>query len=333
MNDSNNLIHVALGVYDPRGTYSRHVGVLMTSLFVAASGQVRVTVLHDETLSEDNRSRMRRTGDVFGQDVCFLDLSSSVSRLGADLEGIVGHFSRGCLFRLFIPEVLQVSKAIYLDCDIAVDLDIAELWNLPLEDASLAAAKDATIVSRSGKRHERLRSWAMGYDGREYFNSGVLLMNLDRIRRKFDLVEESVRFFKRYAHVCSYPDQDFLNVLFRGDVRFIDERFNRITERRDIKDSIMHLTGKYKPWTFHLCDPRDIFYWRTFARSEWKDQLVDAMLEMYKANPTAHPHSSDCMKRLLTRWKKDLLTNNGLVKLGNDLRIYATELRRRMSPE
>jgi lipopolysaccharide biosynthesis glycosyltransferase len=250
----------------------------MTSLFQRASSRVLVTILHDATLTDDNRSRFQKTADTWKQEVCFFDVSQLISKIGDEIDRIARRHSRGALFRLLIPDVVDAAKALYLDCDTAVNMDIAELWNIDLGERSIGAALDKPMIERGQKLHHKIRAWAMRYDRRKYFNAGVLLMNLDRIRQRGGLVAKASAFFKRYRWCCDFPAQDFLNAFLQGDVLYIDGRFNSF-ERHDIGDAILRLTGDNKPWARPLCEPRDYFYWETFARSEWRDQLVKAMFE------------------------------------------------------
>lgn len=322
-------VRIVLAVYDPKGTYARHAGVLMTSVFLHTERPVHVTLLHDTTLNDANRLRLRKTAERFSQKLSFLDVSERIARIGIDPDAVTREFSRGSLYRLMIPDVLPVGKVLYLDCDVAVNGDIAELWDLSVDGVSLAAAKDVVIAGHHDKLHEKVRAWAMGYDGERYFNSGVLLMNLDRIRAKHDLLSEATRFFKRYRHCADMPDQDFLNRLFHDDLLTLDGRFNLIEDSQNIENAVLHLTGKYKPWVAHRSTPRDYFYWKMFAESEWRDQLVDALLEVYKNNPVAHLHTAACRRRILGRWGKDLLRNNFLAKTLRELSRCLTELRLR----
>jgi hypothetical protein len=85
----------------------------------------------------------------------------------------------------------------------------------------------------------------------------------------------------------------------------MDERFNRV-KGRDIDNAILHLTGSYRPWSPHPWEPRDYFYWETFARSEWRDQTVSAMLGMYEEGEYVHRHVSDCWQHLLRRCKREI---------------------------
>ncbi|MBQ3695322.1 MAG: hypothetical protein IJQ77_07865, partial [Synergistaceae bacterium] len=65
MND--NAVHVVMLVYDPQGTYSQHAGVVMTSIFENTQSKVIVHILHDETLTQDNRQKLIRTAGKYSQ--------------------------------------------------------------------------------------------------------------------------------------------------------------------------------------------------------------------------------------------------------------------------
>jgi lipopolysaccharide biosynthesis glycosyltransferase len=320
MTDTEDIIQVVLAVYDPSGKYSRHAGVVMTSIFERTKSRARVTILHDITLTEDNRARFQRTADTWNQEVQFINVSEHILKMGSDkeIDNCAGGFSRGTLFRLLIPNVMDVSKVIYLDCDVVVNLDITELWVIDIDEFFLAATLDRHLISENRRLHGRVRAWAMRYDGQKYFNNGVLLMNLNRIRsKKPEFMEETKEFLRRYRFCSDFADQDFNNFFFRGEVRYIEERFDSF-DRQNIANTISHLAGLYKPWTFPMALPADYLYWETFARSAWQDQLFDAMCEMFQNTEYIHSHSSWCYRRILKRWKADILTRSGLVKLIKD---------------
>ena len=62
-------IHVVLAVYDPSGTYSQHAGVVITSIFENTHSKVIVHILHDDTLTQDNRQKLIRTAEKYSQSV------------------------------------------------------------------------------------------------------------------------------------------------------------------------------------------------------------------------------------------------------------------------
>jgi lipopolysaccharide biosynthesis glycosyltransferase len=303
-NASKETIHVALSVYDPDGTYSRHAGVVMTSMFERTQSHVCVHILHDDTLTDNNRLKFSRTADKFGQEIRFIDVTDSFSKLNVNgvMDKNSGFFTRGAFFRLFMPDLLDVGKVIYMDCDIAVNTDILNLWNagLSLSDFSLAAVRESFYGGKVHKNFfDKTRFGVLKIEFEKYFNSGVLVINLNQIRQKHNLLDEARAFYERYSFWVKLPDQDFLNVVFKDDVFFIDERFNRFFATSpkelsdDIEEAIAHFAGDVKPWLSPKNSPKNRFYWETFARSEWNDQLFDAI-----SNLSIHHSISDCIKHI-----------------------------------
>ena len=97
---------------------------------------------------------------------------------------------------------LPVQRVIYLDADVLVRKDLRELWNTDLRGHSLAAAPDVGCP--------------MGHSGLpngEYFNAGVLLVDLARARSTFQKLEARCR---EMAH-SKFREQDALNVHFKLD--------------------------------------------------------------------------------------------------------------------
>jgi lipopolysaccharide biosynthesis glycosyltransferase len=336
-----------LAVYDPQGTYSRHAGVLMTSIFEHTQSPVCIHVLHDNTLTADNRGRFSRTAERFNQKVRFVDVTNSFSKIDqdGDMDKIAKRYTRGMFFRLLIPDLIDAEKVIYMDCDIVVNLDIAELWNIDLSvpDVSLAAVADEVLATNLSKI-ERTRFDAWGLEYGKYFNSGVLLMDLNRMRQKYnDLLRGVKLFYERYGALAVYIDQDFLNVTFRNDVLFIDGRFNKLTmlslcegHAKDIEGVIIHFAGP-KPWVFLKNSASDSLYWEMFERSEWSDQLREQLFGVLKnlchdgECRCKYHRGSECVRhvtrRLLNRFR--LVFTRSLPVWFRLCGIYLSKLRRR----
>jgi lipopolysaccharide biosynthesis glycosyltransferase len=300
------FIHVALAVYDPKGTYSRHAGVVMTSIFEHTKSPVCVHILHDDTLTDNNRRRFSRTAERFGQEVRFVDVTEPFSRINpnSEMDKLSKHLTRGVFFRLLIPGLLNAGKVIYMDCDVVVNMDISELWDIPLRASGSSIAAVSDVLSFRSK-FEKMRMNALKLSGYKYFNSGILLMDLERIRQKHHLINEAELFFEKFTLLAKSPDQDFLNVAFKEDVLFIEERFNRIKyPDNNVNDAILHYIN-VKPWQFLRDSARDKIYWDTFMRSEWNDQLFDALKDLC-SDQYMHRHSSDCIKRVVRSFLENL---------------------------
>ncbi|MBR6887897.1 MAG: hypothetical protein IKN16_05570 [Selenomonadaceae bacterium] len=141
------MIHVCFSLYDKTGRYSKFTGTTVCSIFENTTSDVTVHILHDNTLTDDNRDKFIYLAGRYGQAVKFYD----VEKLCADkiremiaLSSENSRFTVGALYRLFVPQVLPntVNKIIYLDSDLIVNLDIKELWQIELDDKILAAVPE-----------------------------------------------------------------------------------------------------------------------------------------------------------------------------------------------
>ncbi|MDR3230513.1 MAG: hypothetical protein LBT65_03665 [Synergistaceae bacterium] len=330
---ASDVIHIVLAVYDPKGTYSRHAGVVMASIFEHTKSPVCIHILHDKTLTEHNRVLLNETAEPHGQRVAFHDVSSHMERMSREsIELARDRFSAGSLFRLLIPDVLTLEKVIYLDCDIVVNMDIRELWEVPLEGHSLAGVPNRPAEDPFGHFSPKpIRLKLVGCDITKYINSGVLFMNLSRIREKFNLVQQSDRWFKRYRHCSELPDQDLINSCFRGDIKIIESRFNNChVHNGDISNSILHATGTPKPWNGFRDTALERLYWKTCLKTPWgrltPDEVVDLMLDVAKDSPFTHRHTFQCYKKIFSRLRKDVLLSNPVVTLWFLLKFFYHEV-------
>ncbi len=333
--EKQDTVHVVLAVHDDSGTYARHAGVVMLSLFEHTGAPVCVHILHDETLTSENRQKLQAIAAKYDQRTDFIDAGSTSAKLGEEALALVASsWSIGSLFRLLIPELLpSLEKAIYLDCDTVVNTDIQKLWNQPLDDCSLAGVPDHS-KKKSNRRlsRETLRTRLIGCSLPTYVNSGVLVMRLDRIRAKYNMVREAVRWFSENASMSTLPDQDFLNALFRGDIKLIENRFNNRDIDGDVGDSIMHAIRDPKPWKGLRGTPLEKLYWKTYLRTPWGAELTpgetaELLIDLMGASPQNHRHTSQCYRRIGERFRRDVLCNDIFSTIG----LLVKEALRRLS--
>ena len=106
--NSDEVIHVALAVYDPSGTYSQHAGVVMTSIFENTTSKITVHILHDDTLTDENRKKFIRTAEKYHQGLNLLNISEHVKKFSNKLLKASKIWTIGATYRLFIPEVMPI---------------------------------------------------------------------------------------------------------------------------------------------------------------------------------------------------------------------------------
>ena len=316
-------IHVALAVYDPRGTYSRHTGVVMTSIFENTQSPVRVHILHDETLSPVNRQNLRETARRYGQSLDFVDVTEHRKRLDErTLDLVRDTCSIGTLYRLFIPDTLPLGRVIYLDSDIVVNLDIRELWDIPLDGNCLAGVLDhSREKSERFFSYEAVRARLLGCRLSSYVNAGVLVMDLNRIRERGDFFRAAMDWLARHRYSATLADQDILNALFCGDIKLIENKFNNRDIDGDARGAIMHAIREPKPWTGLRGTPLEKLYWKAFLGTPWGETMTSAetaelLLNLMGASPQNHRRTAQCYRRIGERLWRDVLCNDIVSVLG-----------------
>jgi|GEM_PF-1229690 len=274
---SDNTITIAISIYDPTGSYARHVGVTLASIFANTRNPICAYVLTDETLNLENRKKLITIAERFNQNIIFIDVI-----LPNDWQNInTGQlYTKAILYRLLLPDLLQEHRVIYLDCDIIVDMDIQKLWNIPLHGQPLAAAKDQGIRKLHKDLQQKVHSLGVSLD--TYFNSGVLVFDLDKIRDEYHLVTKFNEFLCLNANSILL-DQDFLNWLFHESYEQLHPSFNILVGYAESRyflkgQQILHFTP-IKSWKMPFCGI-GLEYWKYVKLTPWANDAIDYIYQM-----------------------------------------------------
>lgn len=168
---------------------------------------------------------------------------------------ILSHpFSKEVYYRLLIPNILpnNIEKVIFLDSDIVVERDIKELYNVDLANTSIGAV--------SNLKGESFRELGLR-DEYDYFNAGVLLMNLKRMR-ELNEVEGLINYGLEHYRKIKLADQDILNGFYKDNYKKLPliwnwqnhfyeleneiPKFNELVKQK----RIAHFSYETKPWHF-----------------------------------------------------------------------------------
>lgn len=176
-------------------------------------------------------------------------------------EGIdVSVWSVYTLYRLFLPNYLEkdIHKILYLDCDVIVNDNLDELFEIDMQGKAVAGSIDLQTYSKDAFQR-------LDYDySKKYICAGVLLMNLD-YWREFNLSEQIIGYMKMNPDKIVFLEQDALNYLccdhkiilpahygvqvpFFLHKEFLREHSNEIQSLMD-SPLIIHYAG-YQPWVF-----------------------------------------------------------------------------------
>ncbi len=236
----------------------------------------------------------------------FVDLNYYIKKVKDKLY-TRDYYTKTTYFRLFIPNLYpQYDKAIYLDSDIVVLGDIAELYNVNMGNNLIAAAPDDVI--QTTKVFQEYAEKVVGVaDYRNYFNAGILLMNLDEFR-KFNFQEKFLYLLETIKFTVA-QDQDYLNRLCKGKVKIIDKAWDRMPiaiddmKEEDIK--VIHYNLAYKPWHFENVLYK-AYFWKYAQKTEYYKQIEDIRksyteeerfkdMEQYKKLQDLAKKESDCV--------------------------------------
>ena len=170
-------------------------------------------------------------------------------------------YPREMYYRLLAGTVLprQLNRILYLDPDILVINPLRPLWELDLATHLFAAAAH-TGKTELANSVNRIR---LGTN-HDYYNSGVLLMNLEECRRSIS-AEQIFRYVAEHEKEMLLPDQDILNALYGKRILPLDDALwnydarNYNTYRLASAGqhelnwvlqhtAILHFCGRAKPW-------------------------------------------------------------------------------------
>ena len=190
----------------------------------------------------------------------FVDMKEKLDVL-ADKLVTRDYYTKTTYYRLFIPNMFpHLDKALYLDSDIIVTGDISELYNTNLENNLVGAIPDMA-VQNTPVFIEYVEK-ALGVKGDKYFNAGILLMNLSEMR-EWNFEEKFIDLLGKYSFRVA-QDQDYLNVLTKDRVKYVDNSWNVQPVPNNIckfdKINLIHYNMLWKPWIFDNIDYSDIFW-------------------------------------------------------------------------
>ncbi len=300
-------IYVALAADD---NYVQHMAAVALSLLHNAKKRDQLHFFFlDAGIAENNQEKLRNTVLQHGGTCDFirpeLTLYSNIP---------TRRFGVAALLRLSLGTLLpqHIEQVIYMDCDTLAFDDITQLWNTDIGNSVVGA------IPNLG--HRDLSEY--GISEGEYFNSGVLLINL-RLWRQERIEERALRLLTDHREGLRFPDQDCLN-------RLLHDRWHRLRLRWNLQPAtysmhckgecppgltndeyaeaitnpgIVHYIGKNKPWCYMSFHPLKENYWAHLANSPWS-----------RAEPEG--------RSILSRVKKALMFEKQIKRL----------LRRRMIP-
>lgn len=213
------IVHV---VYASDDRFSEIMGISLLSLYENSKDVQEIVIyILDSGISAENKSKIEAISKKYNRtNPVWIKAKNISSELNVDVAVDRGSLSQYA--RLFISSVLpeNISRVIYLDCDIIIKQSIGLLWNMNMNGKTIAALKDA--FSRNYRANIDLKPNDI------MFNSGVMLVDLERWK-KLDIEGKLLNFISSKHGKIQQGDQGALNAVLSKDTFCFEPKFNSIT--------------------------------------------------------------------------------------------------------
>lgn len=300
----------------------------ISSLIRHSTGQYHydIYIVHDD-ISTQNQYLIKTLATTSNINIISVEIEFS-SYTTADIS--YSRHTKYAFARLFFPKIFpNLDKILYLDSDLIVTSDIAELFNQDLEGCSVGVCLDQLAQrgveqlkkSRLGEQQRvGFEEYIYHYDYlnkylnfnddeiNSYFGSGVLLVDLKKAGYALDK-----RLPELIKNKYIYSDQDILNIIFKNDKKILDEKFN-VFDKNSLKyinetgtlPVIIHFNGPIKP-TASMTRPMAYKYWEEISKTPYYYPAIEAFITKYIAqqkDATNDPQVIEDLFYNLQRFKK-----------------------------
>ena len=288
-------------VFSCTNYYTPYTAITIQSLLehTSSNNNYDIVILHTN-ISKDNQQNLKwLVNGVKNVSIRFVD----INELTNDMRWVANHhIAVESFYRLYIPYLFNMyDKILYLDCDLIILRDVAELFNIDLGSNILAATIDADHAGQYGSNYNNVVRYSDHIlqleNPYEYFQAGVLLFNINEFKQSIDL-DDLIDFAQ--AREYMYMDQDILNVKLKGRITRVPMKWNVMTNtynfrmygliRRSAPDYIwneyenarrdpyiVHYAGGDKPWINPETDMSFIF-WSYARRNPFYEVILNRMV-------------------------------------------------------
>lgn len=244
--------------------YLRPLRVMLLSLFCNTKGEYDIYLIHKD-IRDEKINKLKTYIKKISNDKSKL-ISIKVDRLFKDAKTTF-YYTEEMYYRLlaykYLPE--ELSRILYLDPDILVLNSFENLYDMDFGNNFFAAATHSAPAVQ-GANVTRL-SLSSGFDDiKNYYNSGILMINLDLAKSSENYEKEVKNYIEESKSLgLLMPDQDLLNVVFRNNIISVNELEYNYDARKFLfyklknkkwdlsyvmsNTKFLHFCGKRKPWS------------------------------------------------------------------------------------
>lgn len=236
----------------------RYTYVMLTSLFEnhPKNIDIHIYLLHSDLTTLD-KSHLRQLVESYGGTLHLIRMDTSIFPKNCPVSE---NWSLEIYYRLALLDVLpeDVDRLLYLDVDIIVNKSLYDMYFEDFEGNMLCACADIPFTAHFNSKWDVFNGFLE--QGMTYFNSGVMLLNIEAMRGSYSL-KDYLEVAQKLNYNLVAPDQDLLNYMHWKEVKMLDENvydlfakiaYNHGIHYEEVKEqvAIIHYAG-YKPWHGH----------------------------------------------------------------------------------
>ncbi len=303
--------------------YAPNMGIALYSMIQNASKkeQYKIHVIYQD-LSDQNQKKIKAMENK-NFEIAFYEMKDTLRQITDRDENKLrcDYFTLTIYFRLFIADMFpEYDKAVYVDSDIVVPGDISELYHLSLGENVIGACHDFSI-----EKIPELVNYienAVGVKCQEYINSGVLLLNLKRLRElKFS--EKFLSLLCTYHFDCVAPDQDYLNAMCNGQILYLDKVWDTMPQKGEEEEpdpKLIHYNLFDKPWCYRNIQYED-YFWHYAEKTDFYEDVRQNLEEYSKEQAVHDKESMATLIRKADRQPSEEVTFRKMYEKGKEIRL------------
>lgn len=270
--------------------YVQHLGVTIASILKNSGVDDDYNFyIMDGGISEKNKLKLQKLKTIRDFSINYTEINNNDFK-ACPMTNYVNYITLPTYYRFKIPSFFKdVDKILYMDCDMVVLGDIAQIYKTDINDYYVAAVPEVY----NNHHKERLE-----FDKDEYyFNAGLLLINNKKWRE--DNIEQKLfDYALNPKHKIVYQDQDILNEVLKEHIFYLDLKWNLQHDAIFYKDSyiyhekqrikavenpeIIHFTHRLKPWFIECQNPYQKAYLKYLKITPWKSRFYKMKFKKFK---------------------------------------------------
>lgn len=291
--------------------YAPYLGVSLFSLLDHNQNVNSINVfIFDVDISESNKKNIEEIVHKYRRNVTFISKNEEMESI-VNKEGLSSFGGTSSTYVKIFPEIFfkNIDRILIIDCDTIINASLEELYNTDLKGCYVGAVPEITAYYFSSENSHIL------YKNQFYYNTGVLLWNLKKMRED-NFHQKFIDAFNEYNTPLKLADQSLLNLtvvdadvfplnlrynfnnnlnfIFKGIRRSVMEQYEfrglGIVEANYYKPinpkyiSIIHYLGAYRPWIKWRNPPLRKYFLYYWKRSPWKNLKFESYLDQMIEN-------------------------------------------------